>query len=341
MSGAYYLGSESLLMRHDTRIFVAGHEGLLGSALMRVLSTSGYDNILVRSHRELDLADARAVDEFFIAEKPDCVILAAGMTGGIIANTTYPADLFHANIAIQDAVFEAARNHGTERVVFFGSSCVYPREATQPMPEDALLTGPIEATSEGYAAAKIAGLLACKAYNRQLGENRFVALLPNSMYGPNDNFDEETGHVLSSLLIRFARAAEAQRCGEDPSVVLWGSGSPRREFIYVDDVARATLFAIEHADQLENHHYNVGSGTDVSIKELAEKIASVCGYTGSVEWDTARPDGAPRKLLDSSQFLALGWKPEIDLDEGLCCAYEWLLSHDIAVRESWQRVHVR
>ena len=268
-------------------------------------------------------------------------VLAAGMTGGIAANKAYPADLFHANIAIQDAVFEAARTHDAANVVFFGSSCVYPREAPQPISEDLLLTGPIEVTSEGYAAAKIAGLLACRAYNRQLAENRFIALLPNSMFGPNDNYDEQTGHVLSSLLIRFVRAAHAQCRGESPKVVLWGTGSPMREFVYVDDVARAALFAIEHASELENRHYNVGSGTDLSIRDLAETIARTAGYTGDVEWDTSKPDGAPRKLLDSADLLALGWEPEVELEEGIRRTRDWLIENEASPRESWQRVRTR
>lgn len=310
-------------MFKDSSIYVAGHTGLLGTALLKRLASDGYRNILLRKHSELDLTDRRAVDAFFDAEKPEYVFLAAGLTGGIMANRSYPADFLHTNIAIQDNVFEAAQRHGAKRLVFYASSCVYPKNSPQPMKEDYLLTGQIEPTSEAYAAAKIAGIIGCRAYNNQHGSNRFIALLPNSMYGPGDNFDPENSHVMAALLRRFHEAKKEKK----KEVTLWGSGEPKREFLFNEDVADASLFAVLNAERLQNMHYNVGVGVDYSIRELAEIVSDIVGYKDKIVWDTSKPDGAPRKLLDSTRFRDLGWRPNMTLKEGLRATYEWFVKY--------------
>ncbi len=305
-------------MYKDSRIYIAGHRGLIGAALYKQLEDRGFANLLVRDHRELDLTVREQVDAFFHQEKPEYIFLAAGKVGGILDNKTYPADYFHTNISIQNHIFEAAVRCDVKGVVFYGSSCMYPKESQQPIKEDYLLTGPIELTSEGYAAAKIAGTLACKAYNNQYGK-RFICLVPNSSYGPNDNFDLESSHVLSALIARFHKA----KIEKANQIVLWGSGQPRREFVYCDDVAEASVFAMENLSLLENHHYNVGAGTDISIKELAEKIAQVVGYQGTILWDQSKPDGTMRKLLDGSKFTGLGWNASVDMSQGIEQTYQW------------------
>lgn len=310
-------------MFKHSRIYVAGHTGLLGTALLKRLRAEGYIDILTKSHSELDLTDRAAVDIFFKSEQPEYIFLAAGLTGGILANKTYPATFLHTNIAMQDNLFEAANKYDVKHIIFYGSSCVYPKNAPQPIKEEYLLTGEIEETSEGYAAAKIAGIISCKAYNNQYKTNRFIALIPNSMYGPNDNFEPENGHVLSALIRRFYEA----KTEEKGRIVLWGSGNPRREFVFSEDVADASIFAMQNADKLQNMHYNVGTGIDNTIKELAEIVSQIVGYNGRIEWDVAKPDGAPRKLLDSSNFVDIGWRPSIDLEDGLRITYEWFLEN--------------
>ncbi|TAN62407.1 GDP-L-fucose synthase [bacterium] len=309
-------------MQKNSRIYIAGHTGLLGSALVKKLEAYGYTNIITKPRANLDLTVQSVVDAFFKETTPEYVFIAAGLTGGIIANKTYPATFLHTNISMQDNIFEAAMKHNTKHAVFYGSSCVYPRECPQPMKEDHLMTGPVEVTSEAYAAAKFAGLKACKAYNNQFGGLRFIALVPNSMYGPNDNFSIENSHVLSALMRRFHDAKVEAK----PSITLWGTGSPRREFIFCSDVAEASIFAVKNAGSLENTFYNIGTGADCSIKELAEYMKEVTGFKGSLEWDTSKPDGAPKKLLDSKRFLSLGWKAETKLLDGLKTTYEWFLS---------------
>ena len=306
-------------MLKNSKIYVAGHTGLLGSALVGKLTERGYNQVTIKTHKELDLTDKRAVFEFFLAEKPEYVFLSAGKVGGIISNKTYPAEYLHINIAIQDNVFEAAQKFKVKHLLFYGSSCIYPKQSRQPMKEEYLLTGPLEETSKGYATAKLAGIIACKAYNQQYKTNRFIALVPNSIYGPNDNFDPENSHVLSALIQRFHKA----KVDHAESVTLWGSGTPRREFVFSEDVAEASLFTMQYTDRLENSHYNVGTGVDYSIQELAASIAKTIGYGGKVLWDTNKPDGAPRKLLDSSRFLSLGWKHTVSIEEGLRKTYEW------------------
>lgn len=310
-------------MDKNSRIYVAGHTGLLGSALMRRLAVHGYHNILVRTHRELELTDQRAVREFFSEHKPEYVFLAAGKVGGIVANRTRRADFLHTNVSIQDNVFEAANTHGVKNLVFYGSSCTYPKACPQPMKEEHLLTGPIEETSEAYAAAKIAGIIACKSYNIQYQSNKFIALVPNSMYGPHDNFDEENSHVLSALMGKFHKAVieGSQR------IELWGSGTPRREFVFSEDIADASIFAMQNHDRFANRHYNIGTGTDRSIKELAEKMAQLTGFGGEIFWDTTKPDGTARKLLDSTEFLAMGWQPKVSFDAGLQTTYDWFVGN--------------
>jgi len=311
-------------MFKDSRIYIAGHTGLLGSALIKRLKAEGYSNIITRTHEKLDLIDQSAVNEFFRKERPEYIFLAAGLTGGIIANKTYPATFLHVNIAMQDNIFEAANKYNIKHLIFYGSSCVYPKNSPQPMKEEYLLRGEIEETSEAYAIAKIAGIIACRAYNNQFKTNRFITLIPNSMYGPNDNFDAENSHVLSALIRRFQGA----KSGKKDKVVLWGSGNPRREFIFSEDVADASIFAMKNADRLENMHYNIGTGIDYSIKELADTVAEIIGYKGEIIWDTSKPDGSPRKLLDSSRFLAHGWEPTVSLKDGLRATIKWYLSNE-------------
>jgi len=307
-----------------SKIYVAGHTGLLGSAIIKKLGESGYANIIAKPHSELDLTDRKAVEEFFELEKPEYVFLAAGLTGGIIANRTYPADFFNTNTAIQLNVFESALKHDTKRLIFYGSSCIYPKNSLQPIKEEYLLSGQIEDTSEAYAAAKIAGIIACKAYNKQYKENRFISLIPNSIYGQNDNFDLENSHVLSALIRKIHEA----KMNNADKVVLWGSGNPRREFIFSEDAAAASIFIMSlNKNDIENIHYNIGTGIDYSIKELAEMISDIVGFAGNIEWDTNKPDGVQRKLLDSSKLLNLGFKPSVSLEEGLRITYRWFLEN--------------
>jgi GDP-L-fucose synthase len=303
-------------MRAGSRVFVAGHRGLVGSAIRRRLTAEGGYELLLRSRRQLDLRDAAAVRTFFESERPDYVFLAAAKVGGIHANATYPADFLRDNLAIELAVIDAAARTGVERLLFLGSSCIYPRLAPQPMREEYLLTGPLEPTNEPYAVAKIAGIRLCDAYRQQHG-CRFFSVLPTNLYGPNDNFDLENSHVLPAFIRRFHEAAEARA----PSVTLWGSGEPRREFLHVDDLADACVFLMKHYDGDET--LNIGVGEDIAIRELADVVRDVVGYEGEIEWDPSRPDGAPRKLLDVQRLHALGWTARIDLRTGIRATYEW------------------
>lgn len=303
-------------MKREDKFFVAGHRGLVGSALVRRLTADGYNRIVVQSRSELDLCDAPAVDAFFSDEKPDIVLLAAGRVGGIMANNTYPAEFIRDNLLIQSSVLEAARRHGTRKMLFLGSSCVYPKHAPQPIREEHLLTGPLETTNEAYAIAKIAGLKMCDAYRRQYGMH-FVSVMPTNLYGPNDNFDLETSHVLPALVRKFD---DARRLNAD-AVTLWGTGSARREFMHVDDLADACVFLMERYDDIDL--INIGCGEDVSIRELAELIRRATGFGGSVEFDSSLPDGTPRKLLDISKLRQLGWFPRIGLEEGIRQTVHW------------------
>jgi GDP-L-fucose synthase len=301
-------------------IYVAGHRGLIGSAVMRALGATGA-KVVVRTHDELELRDTRSVDAFFDAVRPGCVVLAAGRVGGIVANRDFPADFLSENLAIQSNVLSAAHRTGVGRLVYFGSSCMYPRECPQPMAEEALLSGKPEPTSMAYAMAKLAGTELCVSLNRQHGGVSFVPVIPNSVYGPNDNFDPATGHVLSSLVRKFH---DAKQRGER-SVLLWGSGTPRREFLHADDLAAAVLFLLKADLGQTRLPLNIGTGADISIAELAALVARIVGYDGSIQWDRTKPDGAPRKLLDSSRMLALGWKPSVSLEAGIRSTYGWFL----------------
>lgn len=310
-------------MNKTDKIFVAGHAGLIGSAVVRRLQSEGFGNLLLASHADLELTDAAAVDRFFDEHSPEYVVLAAGRVGGIIENQTYPADFMNANLAIQLNVLKAAHRSNVRKLILFASSCMYPRECPQPMAETALLSGHPEPTSLAYAISKLAGMQMCLAYNQQYGEQRFIPVIPNSAFGPNDNFDPKSGHVLSSLIRRFH---EARQTGAQ-SLTLWGSGTPRREFIHADDIADACIALLAGDTTTLTLPLNLGTGRDFSIRELAETIARVIGYSGAIEWDTSKPDGAPRKLLDSTRLRAFGWQPAVDFEEGLKGTYQWYLDH--------------
>ena len=307
-------------MNSEARIFVAGHRGLVGSALLRKLQSAGFSNLVTRDRAELDLVDQAAVEQFFDRDSPEYVILAAAKVGGIRANDTYPADFIRVNLQIQTNVIEAAYRSGTQKLLFLGSSCIYPKLSPQPMSEDCLLTGPLEETNKAYAIAKIAGIELCQAYKRQYGFDA-ISVMPTNLYGPGDNFSLENSHVLPALIRKFH---EAKDSGAD-EVVVWGTGKPRREFLYVDDLADACLFLMEHYDG--EQLVNVGWGEDVSIRELAELIGSVVGYSGQLVFDTSKPDGTPRKLLDVSKLLKLGWRAETPLRAGIESTYAWFLEH--------------
>lgn len=304
----------------SSKIYVAGHRGLVGSAVMRALWRCDYRNLLHRTHRELDLTDQAAVREFFGRERPHAVVMAAARVGGIHANNTRPAEFIRDNLLIQDNVIDAAYRAGVGKFVFLGSSCIYPKMAQQPMREDCLLTGPLEPTNEWYAVAKIAGLKMCQAYRRQYGFNA-ISLMPTNLYGPGDNFDLQNSHVLPGLIRRFHEAAQR---GEE-TIAVWGTGTPRREFLHVEDLADAVVFLLEHYD--DEPIVNVGWGEDVTIRELAETIADVVGYRGRLVFDASKPDGTPRKLLDTSRLTALGWKPRIGLRDGIEATYAWFKEH--------------
>ena len=297
-------------MDKNSRIFVAGHRGMVGSALLRALQARGYWNLVTRTHAELDLTNQAAVDAFFEGEHIDAVLLAAARVGGILANATQPAQFAWDNLAIETNVIRAAYNAGVERLVFFGSSCIYPRECPQPIRETYLLTAPLEPTNEAYAIAKIAGLKLCESYNRQYG-TRYVSLMPTNLYGPNDNYDLKSSHVLPALI---RKAHEAKLAG-DPALTVWGSGTPRREFLHVDDLAAATRFILER--DVGDGLFNVGVGVDLSIRELAECVQRIVGFRGELVFDASKPDGTPRKLLDVSRLSQMGWRARIGLEEGI------------------------
>lgn len=312
-------------MRPDSRIFVAGHRGMVGSAIVRRLLAEGASRLLLRSRSELDLTDQAAVEAFFAAEKPEYVFLAAAKVGGIHANNAYPAEFLRDNLAIQTNVIHSAWKHGAAKLCFLGSSCIYPKLAPQPLREEYLLTGPLEPTNEWYAVAKIAGIKMCQAYRRQY---RFdaISLMPTNLYGPGDNFHPENSHVLPALIRRFH---EARQRG-DASVAIWGTGTPRREFLHVDDLADAAVFLMQnHSGE---QFVNVGTGTDLTILELAQLVADVVGFTGAIVTDPSKPDGTPRKLLDVSRLDAMGWKARIGLCEGVAGAYAWYLENAATAR---------
>lgn len=311
-------------------IYVAGHRGMVGSAIVRQLLAAGHalDNIITRTHAELDLTNQAAVRAFFQSEKPEQVYLAAARVGGIHANNTYPAEFIYQNLMMQANVIDAAFQSGVKKLLFLGSSCIYPRQAPQPMAEDALLTGPLEPTNEPYAIAKIAGIKLCESYNRQYGSSHGVdyrSVMPTNLYGPGDNYHPQNSHVIPALIRRFHKAKVSQ----SPSVTIWGTGTPRREFLYVDDMAAASVHVMnlpkatydQHTSAMQSH-INVGYGSDITIAELARIVGQVVGYPGTIDFDTSKPDGAPRKLMDSSRLKSLGWQAKVNLQNGLMLAYQ-------------------
>jgi GDP-L-fucose synthase len=304
-------------MDNDSKIFVAGHNGLVGSAIVRNLESNGHTNIITRTRDELNLTDAVAVKKFFMEEKPEYVFLAAAKVGGIGGNSDYPADFIYQNLMIQSNVIHSAYIFGVKKLVFLGSSCIYPKFAKIPITEDQLLTGSLEPSNDSYAIAKIAGIKMCQAYRKQFGFNA-VAVMPTNLYGPNDNFDHNYGHVLPSLIAKFHGSKEKS---EHWVVKLWGDGSPKREFLHVDDLSEALYIIMDRYDDEEI--INVGTGEDITIKELAEMIVEVTGYKNEYEWDTSKPNGTLRKVLDVDKIKSLGWEPEIGLKEGLESTYEW------------------
>ena len=309
-------------MEYNSKIYVAGHRGLVGSAILRRLESEGYKNIIHRARKELDLTRQSAVEAFFEKEKPEYVFLAAAKVGGIHANSTYPAEFIYSNLMVQANVINAAHIYGVGKLLFLGSSCIYPRDCPQPMKEEYLLSGYLEPTNEPYAVAKIAGIKMCQSYNRQYGTN-FISVMPTNLYGPNDNFDLMDSHVLPALIRKFHEA----KVNDKPYVEVWGSGNPKREFLFVDDLADACLFLMENYDKKEI--INIGTGEDVTVKELAETVKEVVGYGGEIRFDKTRPDGTPRKLLDVSRINSLGWKAKMSLRAGIEKTYEWYKSQSL------------
>jgi GDP-L-fucose synthase len=307
-------------MDKNSRIYVAGHRGLVGSAIIRKLSADGYTNIITRTSKELDLREQGAVREFFAAEQPDYVFLAAARVGGILANDSYPADFLYQNLMIEANVIESSRVNGVKKLLCLGSTCIYPKLAPQPLKEEYLLTGPLEPTNEWYAVAKIAGIKLCQAYQRQYG-CKFISAMPTNLYGPEDNFDLESSHVMPALIRKFHEA----RVNSQPTVTVWGTGKPLREFLHVDDCADACVYLMRHYDGEDI--INIGVGTDLPISELAARVGEVVGYQGRIVYDTSRPDGTPRKLVDVSRINALGWRARISLPDGLAATYAWFLEH--------------
>lgn len=309
-------------MQIQSKIYVAGHNGLVGSALVRILKREGYTNLITRTRGELDLTDAKAVADFFALERPEYVFLAAARVGGIGANATDPALFIRDNLLIQTNVVHNAYLHGAKKLLFLGSSCIYPKMASQPIREEYFMSGALEPTNEAYAVAKIAGIVMCQSYNKQYGTD-FISVMPTNLYGPNDNFDIETSHVLPALIRKFD---EAKVKGES-SVILWGTGEPKREFLYVDDLVEACLFLMNNYSGSEI--INIGTGSDFSIRELADMVKDIIGYKGEIVWDASRPNGTPRKVLDVSKITALGWKAHIELAQGIRNTYEWYLQNKI------------
>ena len=306
-------------MNETDRVFVAGHRGLVGAAILRELRRRGFDNLLLRTRQELDLTVESQVRDLFAKEKPVIVIDAAAKVGGILANDSYPADFIRDNLRIQTNLIDAAFDHGVEKFVFLGSSCIYPRVAAQPISEDALLTGPLEPTNEAYAISKIAGIKMCQAYRKQHGFNA-ICLMPTNLYGPGDNFDLQTSHVLPALIRKFHEAT----LSDADTVEIWGTGTPRRELLYVDDLADAVVFLTKNYD--EGDIINVGTGEDIEIRDLARLVARIVGFAGDLRFDSSKPDGSPRKLLDISRLKSLGWEPTWQLEDGIASTYEWFKS---------------
>ncbi len=305
-------------MKKDSKIYVAGHDGLVGSAIVRKLKDSGYENLVFRTYGELDLVRQESVEAFFDQERPEYVFLAAAKVGGILANSQFPAEFIYSNLVIQTNIIHSSYIHGAKKLLFLGSSCIYPKHCPQPMKEEHLLSGYLEPTNEPYAVAKIAGIKMCQSYNRQYG-TRFISVMPTNLYGPGDNFDLKTSHVLPALIRKFHEA----KMGDDRSVEVWGTGKPRREFLYVDDLADACLYLMNNYDG--DDIVNIGVGKDQSIRELAEMVGEVVGFKGDLKFDHTKPDGTPLKLLDVSKLTTLGWHADTPLEEGIRRAYQWYL----------------
>jgi len=309
-------------LNKSDKIFVAGHRGMVGSAIVRRLESEGFNNLLTRDHSQLDLANESAVAKFFAEERPTIVIVAAAKVGGIKANDDFPVEFLLENLQIQNNVIRSAYENDVRKLLFLGSSCIYPKFAPQPIPETALLSGPLEPTNEAYAIAKIAGMKLCQAYWHEFGRH-FISAMPTNLYGPNDNFDLETSHVLAALI----RKAHEAKVRKDQKLTVWGTGKPRREFLHVDDLSSACLLLLEKYDSPEI--INVGCGEDISIRKLSELICDVVGFDGELAWDTSKPDGTPRKLLDVTKLRALGWKPAIPLRDGIARTYEWFRANSV------------
>ena len=305
-------------MKKNSKIYIAGHKGLVGSAIVKNLEKNGYINLLTRTKQELNLIDQQAVKKFFRKESPDYVLLAAAKVGGILANKTYPAEFIHENLRIQNNIIHESYINKVKKLLFLGSSCIYPKFSKQPIKEEYLLTGELEPTNEPYAIAKIAGIKMCEAYNRQYKTN-FISVMPTNLYGPNDNFDPETSHVLPAMIRKFHDA----KASSNRKVVLWGTGKPKREFLHVDDLADACVYLMNNYDRSEI--INIGTGEDISIKKLAEIIKRIVGFRGNIKWDIKKPDGTPRKLLNVNRLHNLGWKHKINLEDGIRITYRWFI----------------
>lgn len=313
-------------MKFNSKIYIAGHKGMVGSAIWRTLTSKGYTNLVGRSSKQLDLRNQSAVQDFIAKEKPDVIIDAAARVGGILANNNYPFTFLMENLQIQNNLIDSALQSGVEKFIFLGSSCIYPKLAPQPLKEEYLLTGELEPTNEWYAIAKITGVKACQSIRKQFGKD-YVSLMPTNLYGTHDNFDLNTSHVLPAMLRKFHEAA----ANNHAPVTLWGSGTPMREFLFVDDMAAAVVFALEN--KLPHYLYNVGTGEDLTIKELAETIQKITGHQGDIIWDATKPDGTPRKLMDVSKMHALGWKHQVELEEGIQKTYDWFVENVNAFKE--------
>lgn len=314
----------------NTRIYIAGHRGMVGSSIWRALEAKGYSNLIGKSSAELDLRNQEAVSDFFLSEKPEVVIDAAARVGGILANNTYPYQFLMENMQIQNNLIDSSLKVDVMKFIFLGSSCIYPKLAPQPLKEEYLLTGPLEPTNEWYAVAKITGVKACEAIRKQFGKD-YISLMPTNLYGPYDNFDLNTSHVLPAMIRKFHDAKQSTVDGQQSTVTLWGSGTPMREFLYVEDLAEAVVFALEN--DFHDNLYNVGTGHDLSIRELAELIQQTVGHSGEILWDSSKPDGTPRKLMDVSKMERAGWKAKVGLEEGIQRTYQWFLEHQATFKE--------
>jgi len=327
------VNSQQSTVNSQSRIYIPGHRGMVGSAIWRALESKGYKNLIGKTSKELDLRNQLAVSEFFKTESPEVVIDAAARVGGILANSEYPYNFLMENLQIQNNLIDAAHQHKAKKFIFLGSSCIYPKHAPQPLKEEYLLTDTLEPTNEWYAIAKIAGVKACEAIRKQYGKD-FVSLMPTNLYGPHDNFDLKTSHVLPAMIRKFHEAKKSTACpnGTGGSTVkLWGSGTPMREFLHVNDLADAVVFALEN--QLRENLYNVGTGKDITIRELAETIQEIVGHTGQIEWDETKPDGTPRKLMDVSKMASAGWKAKINLKDGIRETYQWFLENEDKIKQ--------